>query len=163
MWLALANFCPKQRRLRFAFANIIDSLDWVPRWRYMHYRSYQQVVRIILQGLRIERCLNKELGCSVSSSSMSINAILRQNPQIRLYIPPICWTSLHLQFLECYFKNQIWSSRNGQSGTKSIATSSEQQQEAINTAIGHLCSNSTADFRNEMVQDLLSSYNFYRW
>jgi len=98
---------------------------------------------------------------------LSINDILRQHSQSRLYVSPIRWTFEHLELLGCRFAKRRRSPRNGQSGTKSVATRSQRRHQAVESrvqaitiAADHLLDTCTTEFKNLAVRDLLDDYGF---
>jgi hypothetical protein len=74
---------------------------------------------------------------------LSINSILRQHCRSRLYVPPLHWTSDHLQLLDCRFalkrarqnkrlkpRRRPATSRDAQSRLTDDVTHSQQQHQA---------------------------------
>lgn len=112
---------------------------------------------------------------------LSINSIIRQYCRSRLYVPPLHWTSNHLQLLDCRFalkktrrkgrsksRRRPATSRDDQSRLTDNVTHSERQhqaaklttsQTAIHAANLLLYQAHNTVVKHWAVEDLLSVYN----
>jgi len=114
------------------------------------------------------RCLSSPSRSTPEPSS--INDILRRHSRSRLYVYPIQWTSDQLELLECRFlAKRRPGLRTGQSGTKKVATCSQQELQAIESKIklftrsaGYLRGIQNAMCRNVTVEELLLAFDIHK-
>ena len=101
-----------------------------------------------------------------SPEPKSINAILREHPHQRLYVPPIVWTSDQPRLLDCQFARQELRQKGPRSSkardsVKEVSRKDQQPCEEIIHAAAALQRISITSAKRHAIQRLLGAYDVF--
>lgn len=104
----------------------------------------------------------------------SLNDILRQNNRTRLFVPPIAWSAIQPQLLECRFVNKGRLPRENRKSLrepavaaspdgagKPLSTIAGFQHNDILRAAGQLCQTAPVTIKTNALKEILSTQGFH--